>query len=124
MSTNNLFTLNSSQTSSSGGSVLGSINNGLTSLAGTLNSLSGLALPIEKDLGGVSQIYTQVKQMNPQAQTPIPVNEAFYQAPNNSLTGNFANGIGATFKQMPAYMWWIIGGGVIVGLGYVLSRKK
>ncbi len=123
MSANNLFTMNSTPPASSS-SVLGSVDSGLSSLATTLNSLSGLALPLEKDVGGFSQLYTQVKQLNPQAQTAIPVNEAFYQAPNNSLTGNFANGIGAAFNQIPNYMWWVIGGVVVVGTAYVLTRKK
>ncbi|MHB8563469.1 MAG: hypothetical protein ACYDDA_05880 [Acidiferrobacteraceae bacterium] len=121
MSTNNLFTMNSSPTSSS--SALGSINSGLNSLAGTLNSLSNLALPLEKDVGGVSQLYTQIKQMNPQAQTTIPVNEAFYQAPQGSLTGNFANGLSGMFNNMPWYGYLALGGGVI-GVIWLISKKK
>ena len=120
MSVNNLF--NNTGTSSS------STVNGVSSISGdlgsVLNSINSLALPLEQGVGNFSQLYTQVKQLNPQAQTSIPVNEAFYQAPATSLTGNFDNAIGGVFNQMPNYMWWILG---IAGAGVIvwgISKKR
>ena len=120
MATNNLF-VNSSSGSNSGSVVNGvsSVTGGLSSI---LNSIDNLALPLEKGVGNFSQIYTQVKQLNPQAQTSIPVNEAFYQAPQNSLTANFANGIGNTFGQLPWYVWGLIAIGIVGAIA--LTKKR
>lgn len=99
-------------------------NNGIFGgLNSLINSIDSLAMPIEKGVGGFSQIYTQVHQLNPQAQTTIPVNEMFYQAPNNSLTGNFASGLGNMFGQIPGYVWGLIIVGGVIGLG-VLTRNQ
>ena len=119
MSTNNLF-VNSSSGSNSG-SVVSGVNSVTGGLGSILNSIDSLALPLEKGVGDFSQLYTQVKQLNPQAQTSIPVNEAFYQAPQNSLTANFANGIGKSFSQIPWYVWGII---IVGGLGLIAYSKK
>jgi hypothetical protein len=119
MATNNLF-INSSSGASSG-SVASGINSVTSGLGSVLNSIDSLALPLEQGVGNFSQLYTQVKQLNPQAQTSIPVNEAFYQAPQNSLTANFANGVGAAFGQIPWYIWGAIGIGVI---GIIAFAKK
>lgn len=119
MSANNLFSNSNNTTASSG--ISGITND----LSGAINSIDSMALPIEQGIGNFSQIYTQVKQLNPQAQTSIPVNEVFYQAPQNSLTGNFAEAVGGVFNQTPAYIWWILGAG---GVGFVIyaiaSAKK
>ena len=95
-------------------------------LGTVLNSLNSLALPLEQGVGNFSQLYTQVKQLNPQAQTSIPVNEAFYQAPKNSLTGNFAEAMGQTFGQIPTYVYWILGIGAagVVVWGIASSKKR
>lgn len=85
------------------------INTGLSSITSVLNTLSGMALPIEKDVGAVSQIYNQVHQMNPTAQVPY-VNTAFYQSPQGSLAGSMGQGIGGFFQNMG------IGGWVVLGL--------
>ena len=117
MATNNLFvsTAPTNQAVNSTTGVLGSIGS-------VLNSLNSLALPLEQGVGNFSQLYTQIKQLNPQAQTPIPVNEAFYQAPANSLTGNFAAAMGNTFNQIPWYVWGII---IVAGVGIIaVSTKK
>ena len=115
MSANNLFV------SPTDTSVSGDIGSATGSLGSILNSINGLALPLEQGIGNFSQLYTQVKQLNPQAQTSIPVNEAFYQAPQNSLTGNFASGIGQSFGQIPWYVWGII---IVGGLGLIAYSKK
>ena len=115
MATNNLFI------NSSSGSVANGANSITSGLGSILNSINGLALPLEQGIGNFSQLYTQVKQLNPQAQTSIPVNEAFYQAPKNSLTGNFASGIGQSFGQIPWYVWGII---IVGGLGLIAYSKK
>ena len=113
MSVNNLF----NNTGASSSSTVNGVSSVSGDLGSVLNSINSLALPLEQGVGNFSQLYTQVKQLNPQAQTSIPVNEAFYQAPATSLTGNFANAMGATFAQIPAYMWWILG---IGGAGIII----
>ena len=119
MATNNLFVNSSSGSNSS--SVVSGVNSVTGGLGSILNSIDSLALPLEKGVGGFSQLYTQVKQLNPQAQTSIPVNEAFYQAPNGSLTANFVNGIGQSFGQIPWYVWGII---IVGGLGLIAYSKQ
>ena len=119
MATNNLFVKSSSGSNS--GSVVSGVNSVTGGLGSILNSIDSLALPLEKGVGDFSQLYTQVKQLNPQAQTSIPVNEAFYQAPQNSLTANFANGIGKSFGQIPWYVWGII---IVGGIGLIAYSKK
>jgi hypothetical protein len=116
MSANNLFV------SPTDTSVSGDIGSATGSLGSILNSINSLALPLEQGVGNFSQIYTQVKQLNPQAQTSIPVNEAFYQAPQNSLTANFANGIGNTFGQLPWYVWGLIAIGIVGAIA--LTKKR
>lgn len=120
MSVNNLF--NNTGTDSS------STVNGISSLTGdlgtVLNSINSMALPLEQGVGNFSQLYTQVKQLNPQAQTSIPVNEVFYQAPQNSLTGNFANAIGGVFGQMPIYVYWILGIGAVGIVVWGIAKKR
>ena len=120
MATNNLF-INSSSGASSG-SVASGINSVTSGLGSVLNSIDSLALPLEQGVGNFSQLYTQVKQLNPQAQTSIPVNEAFYQAPQNSLTANFANGVGAAFGQIPWYIWGLIAIGIVGAIA--LTKKR
>ena len=113
MSANNLF----NNTSASSGSTTNSVGGIAGDLGSVLNSLNSLALPLEQGVGNFSQLYTQIKQLNPQAKTSLPVNEVFYQAPKNSLTGNFANAVGNTFSQIPTYVYWMLG---ITGLGLVV----
>ena len=122
MSANNLFNntgVNSNPTVNGIGGIAGD-------LGSVLNSLNSLALPLEQGVGNFSQLYTQVKQLNPQAQTKLPINEVFYQAPQNSLTGNFAEAIGQTFGQMPTYVYWIlgIGGAGLIVWGIASSKKR
>ena len=120
MSANNLF----NNTGASSNSTANNINSISGDLGSVLNSINNLALPLEQGVGNFSQIYTQVKQLNPQAQTSIPVNEAFYQAPKTSLTGNFANALGNTFGQMPNYIWWIIGLSGVGLIAWGISKKR
>ena len=84
-----------------------SINSGLASVTSVLNQISGMALPIEKDLGAVSQVYNQVHNMNQTAQIPY-VNTAFYQAPQGSLSGSIGGGIGGFFKNMGIGGWVVL----------------
>ena len=121
MSVNNLF----NNTGASSSSTVNGVSSVSGDLGSVLNSINRLALPLEQGVGNFSQLYTQVKQLNPQAQTSIPVNEAFYQAPRTSLTGNFANAMDATFTQMPGYVWWMLGlGGAGLIIWGIASSKK
>ena len=120
MSANNLF----NNTGYNSNQAVNSVSGIMGDLGSVLNSINGLALPLEQGVGNFSQLYTQVKQLNPQAQTSIPVNEAFYQAPKTSLTGNFANALGNTFGQMPNYVWWILGIGGVGLIVWGISKKR
>jgi len=97
------------------------INSGLSSITSILNQISGMALPIEKDVGAVSQIYNQVHNMNQTAQIPY-VNTAFYQSPQGSLSGSIGGGIGNFFQNMGIGGWVAVLG--VLAIVFVVATNK